>query len=193
MVFNKRWLFAMMAWILVLVLLPACVTEKSTPGEPPVSPPTSVPRPVIPPIPVEEVTMEEAEQIIGAPIAPKYLPPGWEFHRGFVYYGPAPHLNLYFSDEEIAGEVKTAQDFASLTNKKIILNVDRVEEMPSTDIYEGMSEQYGGSVVDINETKGWLSSSGHSLYWTVPGLHFFMFVVEYLTEEEMLRIARSIK
>ena len=194
MVFKKRWLFVILVAILVLTLLPGCAGEKATPTEPPVATPTPKSTPPIPPIPVHEVSLEEAEAIVGAPLAPKYLPPGYEFRRGFVIGHNPPgkaDLIFFFSDEEMTEEVKTVQDFASLRHKKIILNVDQVVETPSPDIYEGMAEQHGGKVVDINETKGWLSSGGHDLHWHLPGLHFFMYVAVDLPEEEILRTAES--
>ena len=96
MKFTKKWLFAMLAWILVLTLLPACAAEESTS--------TLNPPPAILPIPVEEVSLEEAEHIVGAPLEPKYLPPGYDFRRGFVRYHDSPglaRLTLYFSDKEM--------------------------------------------------------------------------------------------
>ena len=193
---KKRWLFVILAGILLLSLLPGCAGEKATPTEtePPVT--TPIPSiPPIPPIPVDEVSLEEAEGIAGVSLTPKYLPAGYEFRRGFEigHYPPGKaDLILYFSDEEMTGEVKTVQDFASLAHKKIILNVDQITEMPSPDIHEAMVQQFGGKVVDINETKGWLSSGGHDLHWLLPGLHFFMYIAVDLPEEEILRIAESI-
>ncbi|MBN2187190.1 MAG: hypothetical protein JW732_07060 [Dehalococcoidia bacterium] len=194
---KKRWLFAILAGISLLSLLPGCAGEKATPTE--TEPPGTTPIPSIPPIPpipVDEVSLEEAERIVGAPVAPKYLPAGYEFRRGFVYYQPAPHLNLYFSDEEMPGEVKTVQDFASLTHKKFILNVDQVAEMPSSDIHEGMAGQHGGKVVDINETKGWLlvEAGGGQLIWFQPGLLLDLSIVNPIPEQELelVKIAESI-
>ena len=198
MAFKKGWLFLMLAGILVLSLLPGCAGEKATtaPTEPPVTTPTPEPRPPVEPTPVDEVSLEEAEGIVGVPLAPKYLPAGWEFRRGFALYQDSPpraRLTLYFSDKEMTEEVKTLQDFASLTNKKIILNVDQIEEMPSPDFAEEAVEYWGGKVVDISGVKGHLGPGSHDLHWFLPGLHFFMYVVEGLPEEQVLKIAESIK
>ena len=192
---KKRWLFVIFAGILLLSLLPGCAGEKAIPTEtkPPVTTLTPESIPMLPAIQVQEVSLEEAEGIVGVPLAPIYLPAGWKFRRGFVWHGSSPRsdLSLYFSDEEMPEEVRTIQDFGSLTYK-IVLNVHQVKEMPSPDIHEAMAQQHGGKVVDINETKGWLSSGGHDLHWFLPGLHFFMYAAVDLPEEEILRIAESI-
>jgi hypothetical protein len=197
--FKKRWLFMMLAAILALTLLSGCAAEKSpsAPTEPPVTTPVPHSIPPIPAIPVDEVTLEEAEAIVGAPLRPKYLPAGYEFRRGFVIgHNPPGQADLifYFSDEQMTGEVKTVQDFASLKHKKIILNVDQVVEMPSPDIYEGMAEQHGGKVVDINETKGWLAGGpgGCQLIWFQPGLLLDLYMVNEIPEQELVKIAESI-
>lgn len=193
----KSWLFTTLASILVLGLLLGCVAGKSTPI--PVEPPpvTTTPHSIapVPPIPVDEVSLEEAVDIVGVPIAPKYLPAGWEFQRGFVWYlGSPPYadLNLYFSDQEITEKVETLQDYDSLTYK-LVLNVNQVRKMPSPYIHEGMAAQHGGEVVDINGIKGWLSSGGHDLHWYTQGLHFVMYIPTDLPAGEILEIARSIK
>jgi len=196
MVFKKRWLFVILAGILALSLLLGCAGEEATPApkEPPVPTPTPEIPPQVAPIPVDEVSLEEAEEVVGVPLRPEYLPAGWEFQRGFVrYHGSPPRadLSLYFSDEEITEEVKTLQDFNSFTYK-IVLHVDQVKEMPPPDYPQGMVDHYGGKVVDINGIKGWLSSGGHDLHWFLPGLHFYMYVAVDLPEEEILRIAQAI-
>ncbi len=190
-VYIRRWLFAMLVCILALSPLVACTTEESGP--------TPTPTPEVPPqlapIPVDEVSLEEAEEIVGVPLTPEYLPAGWEFQRGFVrYHGSPPRadLSLYFSDEEMTGEVKTLQDLSSLTYQ-IMLDVYQVEEMPPSYYPQGMIDHYGGEVVDINGVKGWVSSGGHELDWFLPGLHFYMYVPVDLPQEEMSKIARSIK
>ena len=193
---KKRWLFAIVAGVLVLSLVPGCTGEKATPTEtkPPVTTLTPESIPMLPAIPVQEVSLGEVEGIVGVPLGPKYLPAGWKFQRGFVLYHSSPpraDLILYFSDEEMPGEVRTIQDFASLTHKKIILNVYQLVKTPSPDVYETMA-QHRGKVVNINETKGWLSSGGHELRWFLPGLRFFMHVAVDLPEEEILRTAESI-
>lgn len=196
MVVKKRWLFIVLAAILALSLLPACAAGESTPAEPPAATPTPESIPPVEPTPVDEVSLEEAERIVGAPLTPKYLPAGWEFRRGFVLYHDSPpraRLTLYFSDHEMTEEVKTLQDFASLTHKKIILNVDEITKMPPPDYPEVAVEHWGGKVVDINGAKGRLASRGRDLHWFLPGLHFFMYMFEDLPEEEILKIARSIK
>ena len=219
MAFKKRWLFAMLAWILVFSLLSACAAEKATPmpTEPPVATPTPKSIPKVAPIPVGEVSLEEAEKIIGAPITPKYLPAGCKFQRGFVRYRGSPtqaRLKLYFSDEEISEEVKTLQDFGSFTYK-IVLNVDQIRKMPSPDIYERMAEQAEGwgctridknevqgrlpantvSVVAINQIQGYLSSGEtyYALQWSCPGLHFDMAMGKELPVEDIIKVAESIE
>ncbi|MDY7019053.1 MAG: hypothetical protein SU899_03145 [Chloroflexota bacterium] len=218
MAFKKRWLFVILAAILALSLLPACAVDKSAPAEPPMATPMPHSIPPIPPIPVNEISVGEAEQIVGVPLMPKYLPPGYEFRRGFMIGdGPPPHadLILYFSDEEITGEVKTAQDFASLTHDKIILNVGQVTKMPSPDfpdIRANQAEKWGCkaidasevqghlpantvSVVDINEVKAYLSvgETSYGLQWCWPGLIFYMSMLKELTVEEIMKIAESMK
>lgn len=188
--YGRRWLLAMLACILALGLPAACTIEESGPT------PTPEPTPQVAPIPVDEVSLEEAEEIVGVPVAPKYLPAGYEFQRGFVrYHGSPPRadLSLYFSDEEITEEVKTAQDFGSLTYK-IVLNVNQIEETPSPDIYEEMAKQYGGKVVDIDGTEGWLASgpTSHQLIWFQQGLLFDLSAIKELSSEELIKIAESI-
>ncbi|MBN2187189.1 MAG: hypothetical protein JW732_07055 [Dehalococcoidia bacterium] len=192
---KKRWLFVTLGGVLVLSVLTGCAGEKVAPteAEPSVTAPIPESIPRLPAIPVQEVSMEEAEGIVGVSLTPEYLPAGWKFQRGFVWYYSSPpraNLSLYFSDEEMLGEVKTIQDFDSLPYK-IVLNVYQVVKVPSPDIYETMAQE-SGKVVDINETKGWLSSGGQDLRWRLPGLRFFMYVAVELPEEEILRIAESI-
>jgi hypothetical protein len=101
-------------------------------------------------------------------------------------------LCLLFSDEEISEKVETLQDLDPITCK-MVFNVYQVKEMSSPDYPEAEVEHRGGKVVDINEVKGHLSAAGHDLHWFPPGLHFFMYVAVDISEEEMLKIARSIK
>ncbi len=197
MTFQKRWLLMMLACMLALSLLAACTTEESAPTEPPMALPTPEIPPGVAPIPVDEVSLQEAEEIVGVPVAPKYLPAGYKFQRGFVrYYGspPCADLSLFFSDEEITKEVKTLQDFGSLTYK-IVLNVNQMKETPPPDIYEEMAKQYGGKVVDIDGTKGWLAwgPAGYQLIWFhQPGVLFDLSAKNELSGEELMKIAESI-
>ena len=164
MAFKKRWLLVILAGILVLSLISACTNKESSPA--PAKPPASGPRPPVSSRQVDEISLEEAEDIMGAPVAPKYLPAGWEFRRGFVYPSPPPHthLILFFSDEEMTEEVTTARDFASLkNNNEIILNISQEPETIVHD-YERMAELWGGKVVDINGQKG-VFSSGKKIPW----------------------------
>jgi hypothetical protein len=190
-VYDRRWLLAMLACVLALSLLAACTIEESGPT------PTPEKSPQVAPIPVDEVSLEEAEEIVGITVAPKYLPTGYEFQRGFVrYHGSPPRtdLSLYFSDEEITEEVKTLQDFGSLTYK-IVLNVNQIEETPPPEVYEEMAKQYGGKVVDIDGDKGWLASGpvSNQLIWVrQPGLLFDLSAIKELSGEELMKIAESI-
>ena len=180
---KKRWLFVTLALILVFTLFPGCAGEKtaSTPKPPPL------------PTPPPEISLEKAEELMGVPLLPKYLPAGYELQGcGVFSSGPHAHVGLCFSDEQITKQVETAQDSSSPTCK-IVLDVRQLTEMPSPDFPEGEVEHWGGKVVDINGVKGHLSAGGHDLHWFLPGLHFFMYVVVDISEEEILKIARSIK
>lgn len=195
---KKRWLFAILAWILALSLLPGCAGEKTAPAptEPPMATPIPPSIPPVEPTPVDEVTLGEAEGIVGAPVTPKYLPPGYKSQRAFVrYWGSPPQadLSLFFSDEEMTGEVKTLQDFASL-RYKIVLNVYQETKMPPPGFPERAAELYGGKVVDINGRKGWLATGpgGSQLIWDQPGLLFQMYA-KGLSEGELVQVAESIK
>ena len=209
MAFKKRWLFAMLAWILVFSLLSACAGEKSTPAttEPPITTPTPKSKPTVAPIPVDEVSLEEAEKIIGAPITPKYLPAGCKFQRGFVRYRGSPpraDLTLLFSDEEVTEEVETLRDLVPLIRKiaqpgasgrpKLVLLIDKIRGTVSPDIHEKMAEEYGGKVMDISGIKGWLATgaSSYQLSWFESGLRLEIRAVAELSEEELMRIAQSI-
>ena len=206
MVFKKRWLFVILASILAFSLLPACAVEETMPAESPVttpvpteSPPVTFPTPesipAVIPIPLEEVSLKEVEGIIGVPVIPEYLPSGWKFQRGFVWYHDEPplaNLNLYFSDEKITGDVKTAADLSSL-RRKMAYNIKQVKE--TREVKERTAELYGGKIVDINETKGWLATGPTStqLVWFEPGLLLSLYVYEEISEEELIKIAQSIK
>lgn len=198
-VYSRRWLFAMLACILALSLLAACITEESGPT------PTPEKSPQVAPIPVAEVSLEEAGEVLGMPVpVPAYLPSGYDLQRVFAYEG-RPRLILLFSDEEIMEEVRTLQDLGPLISKvaqpgassgpKLILLIDRVDEIPSPEIYESMAEQHGGKVVDIDGTKGWLigGSVAYQLSWFQPrGLRLEIRAVKDLSEAEVIKIAESI-
>ena len=193
MAFKKRWLFVILAAILALSLLPACAADKSTPAEPSMATPTPGPILKPPTEPGDEISLEEAEELMGVPLLPKYLPAGYEL-QGCVLFRSGTHANvvLGFSDEEITEEAETTQDSGS-SKDKITFSVHKVTKMPPPDTHEKAVEHRGGKVVDINGIKGWLSSGGHELHWFLPGLHFYMYVAVDLPEEEILKIARSIK
>jgi len=172
--FKKRWLFVMLAGILALSLLQGCAGEKATPA--PTEPPGPTPTPEIPPqvapIPVEEVSLEEAGEVLGAPVPmPAYLPSGYELRRIFVREG-RPHVYLLFSDEEITGKVQTLQDLYPLISKleqpgassgpKLCLIIEKPSSMPPLDFAEQMAKQaegWGSTVVDMSEVKGCLPAN----------------------------------
>ena len=217
-VYSRRWLFAMLACILALGLLAACTIEESGPT------PTPEKSPQVAPIPVEEVSLEEAGEALGVPLTtPGYLPQGYELRRIFVREG-RPHVYLLFSDEEITGKVQTLQDLYPLISKleqsgasggpKLVLIIDRVDEIPSPEIYESMAEQAEGwgstvvdmsevkgclpantvNVVEINQVKGYLSTgeTSYALAWFWSGCHFDMRMTKKLPVEELIKIAESI-
>jgi hypothetical protein len=166
MAFQKRWLLIMLACILALSLLAACAAEKSG------TTPTPEPTPQVAPIPVDEVSLEEAGEILGAPLpTPGYLPLDYELRRVFVREG-GPHVYLLFSDEEITGKVQTLQDLYPLMTKvtqpgasggpRLCLIVEKPSSMPPLNFAELMAEQAegeGGTVVDMSEVKGCLPAN----------------------------------
>jgi len=197
--FKKRWLFVILAGILALSLLPGCAAEESGPT------PTPEPTPQVAPIPIDEVSLEEAGEILGVPVPmPAYLPSGYDLQRVFAYEG-RPRLILLFSDEEIMEEVWTLQDLGPLISKvaqpgasggpKLVLFINKVDEVLSSDVYEEMVEQHGGKVADINGTKGWLApgAASHQLSWFQSGLRLEIRAVKDLSEAELMRIAQSIE
>jgi len=189
----------MLACVLALSLLAACTIEESGPT------PTPEKSPQVAPIPVEEVSLEEAGEVLGMPVpVPAYLPSGYDLQRVFAYEG-RPRLMLLFSDEEIMEEVRTLQDLGPLMSKleqpgasggpKLVLLIDRVDEIPSPEIYESMAEQHEGKVVDIDGTKGWLMGGtvAYQLSWFQPrGLRLEIRAVNDLSEAEVMKIAESI-
>jgi len=217
-VYSRRWLFAMLACLLALSLLPACAAEESGPT------PTPEPTPQVAPIPVDEVSLEEAGEIIGAPVpTPNYLPQGYELQRVFVQEG-GPYVYLLFSDEEITGKVQTLQDLYPLMMKvtqpgassgpKLWLFVEKPSRMPPPDFAERMArqaEEWGSTVLDINEVqgnlpaetvsvvqinqvKGYLSTgeTSYALEWVWSGFHFDMRMTKELPVEEIIKVAESI-
>ena len=216
MVFKKRWLFAILALILVFSLLPGCAGEKASPAEPPaVTPTPEIPAKAVP-VPVEEISLEEAEEMVGIPIAPKYLPAGYEFQRAYntEIRSPRADLRLFFSDEEITGDFETTADDILLPQLKIILVVMELPETPSDDARQRLlrqAEARGDTVIDASEVKGYLppnrvslvdmngvkaylstGETGYSLQWNRSYFFFELVMLRELPVEELIKIAESI-
>jgi hypothetical protein len=209
-VYSRRWLFMMLACILALSLLPGCAAEESG------TTPTPEPTPPVATVPVHEVSLEEAEEMVGIPIVPKYLPAGYEFQRGYSteIRSPRADLRLFFSDEEITGEMETTADAILLPHKKIILAVVELSETPPEDIAQRMvrqAEGWGSTVIDASEVKGYLppnrvsvvdingvkaclstGETGYDLQWNRSTFHFVVVMVRELPVEELVKVAESI-
>ena len=200
----KKLMFLIIITILIAVFcFGGCAVPPTIPTPEPMpeeltAHPTPQSEPSLPPIPVDEVSLEEAERIMGTALAPTYLPTGWEFKRGFVFYDelspPNAYLLFLFSDEDMTGEVETVVDVASLPYK-MVLDVRSGREMPPPGSYDVIVEHEGGKVVDINGTEGRLSASGSTVIWYSGGLFFSVYILmpEELPPDEAVRIAQSIK
>jgi hypothetical protein len=209
-VYGRRWLFVILAGILALSLLPGCAAEESGPTLIPEMPAKMAT------VPVLEVSLEEAEEMFGIPIAPKYLPAGYEFRRSFSMEvgSPLASVNLFFSDEEITGEAETTTDVILLPHIKIILDVNELSETPPDDMPQRMVKQakgWGSTVIDASEVKGYLppnrvsvvdingveaylstGETGYELQWNRSAFQFLLLIPRELTVEELIKIAESI-
>ncbi len=215
-VYGRRWLFVVLAGILVLSLLPGCADEKASSTESPaVTPIPEIPAKVVM-VPVQEVSLEEAEEMVGVPIVPMYLPAGYEFQRGYSteIRSPRASLTLYFSDVETTGEAETTTDVVLLPHRKIILGVDELSETPPDDMAQRMVRQAEGwgstvidasevkgdlppnrvSVVDVNGVKAYLATgeTRYDLQWNRSTFIFVLVMVRELPVEELIKIAESI-
>ena len=198
MVCRRRRLFPVLVCILAVSLLSACVAEESSPG------PIARPSPLAPAVPLCEVSLEEAGEIIGMSLVPTYLPPGIDLQRVFVYEGRLS-ARLFFSAEEITDELRTMRDVIPVLDRlsqreasgrpEFVLFADRYSESPAADdTWESSAGRYGGKVVDIDGTQGWLTpaESIRELRWFRSWVHLEIRAVRELPEEELIRIAASI-
>ncbi len=189
---GKRLLI--LALVLMLSLLSSCIkpittsTPETTPGAKAAKEfPTPKSTPIVAPLPVKEVSLEEAAEFLEATVPlPKYLPPGYKLWRIFVRER-RPYVYLLFSDEKIVGKVRVLPELYSLLDKvrqpevsggpKFWLFIEKVRKMPPPDLVEKLAKQAEGwgatrvdksevkgrlpantvSVVDINQVKGYLS------------------------------------